>query len=629
MAEIQQGGSSLSFLQRLVLRKSIDRIQREYESSELKRSLGAVNLVLLGIGCIIGAGIFVRTGNAAALHAGPAVILSYVIAGTVCAFAGLCYAEISSVLPVSGSAYTYSYTTLGEFGAWIMGGLLLLEYGLAASVVAVGWSGYAVSLLQDIGLHIPAHLTQATGKFVIDAATPLSVQDPTVSLSGVIATLSDGRAVQFLTTGAAKLAGHFTATLAPYDVLTRTDAGGFALVNAVDLHLGAASSVQLADAVHAVDPATSAQVALAAGTPITLAAQTVVTLPPDLAVDIPAGAARASLLNLPAVVVVLAMTALLVLGVSESATVNNVIVAIKVVVILAFIGVGVFFIKPENWQPFIPAPTGEPGEFGFSGVLRAASIVFFAYIGFEAVSTAGQESRNPKRDLPVGILGSLVVCTALYMAVSAVLTGVISYTKLNVPAPVATAVDSFGPSWTWLAASIKIGAIAGLTSVILVLMFGQTRIFYTMSRDGLLPSVFGRVHTKFRTPWVNTLVVGGLVACAAALFDINTLGDLTSVGTLMAFAIVCLTALWLRKARPDLPRTFKVPFYPVTPILGILSCLYLITTVEMRVLIFFLWFMIGSIALYFAYGMGHSRLGKGLETDDLEGPPMDLPHPRS
>ena len=294
--------------------------------------------------------------------------------------------------------------------------------------------------------------------------------------------------------------------------------------------------------------------------------------------------------NLPAFLICLLLALLLVVGVSESAKVNNLIVAIKVTVLVAFILVGGFLIMQNydafapNWQPFIPEPTGEKGEFGWSGILRAASIVFFAYIGFEAVSTAAQEAKDPKKDMPIGIIGSLLVCTVIYILVSIVLTLVVNYRELNVPDPVAVAVDAFGPEWAWFASTIKIGAIIGLTSVILVLMYGQTRIFYTMARDGLLPKVFSRVHPKFRTPWINTLVVGLAVAIAAGFFDINFLGDATSVGTLAAFGIVCLTVIWLRQTHPEIPRGYRVPLYPVLPALGILSCFALIFTVEERVL---------------------------------------------
>ncbi|MDX2233810.1 MAG: amino acid permease [Hyphomonadaceae bacterium] len=616
-------GSKPGLLNRIFLRKSVDQVQSEYEHGELKRSLGPINLVLLGIGCIIGAGIFVRTGNAAALHAGPAVMLSFVIAGIVCAFAGLCYAELASALPVSGSAYTYSYTTVGEFGAWIMGALLLLEYGLAASVVAVGWSGYAVSLLHDLGIFIPAEFTQAAGKFVVDGAASFQVTDPTISLNAVTGTLADGSQVQFLASSKATIAGVYDAALAQYDVVTAKD-GGYALSNAVDIKLAQDTIAILAGPTEVLDPGGALR-ELAEGTAVTAPAGSAVQLPSGGVVPIPADLVVPSSINLPAVAVVLAMTALLIVGVSESAVVNNIIVAIKVAVIVAFIAVGAFYVNPANWQPFIPEPTGEPGEFGLSGVLRAATIVFFAYIGFEAVSTAAGEAKNPQRDMPFGILGSLLICTILYMATSAVLTGVVSFTKLNVAAPVATAVNAFGPEWGWLAASIKVGAIAGLTSVVLVLMFGQTRIFYTMSRDGLLPNALANVHKTFKTPWLNTIIVGIAVALAAALFDINTLGDLTSVGTLAAFAMVCISVIWLRQTRPDLPRGFKTPLYPLTPILGILSCIALIFQVEARVQMFFLYFLVIAVVLYFAYGIWNSKLGRGETVKGHEPPPMDLP----
>jgi len=505
-------------LNRMFLRKTVEQVQRETEKSELKRTLGAWNLVFLGIGCIIGAGIFVRTGSAASLHAGPAVLISFLIAGFVCALAGLCYAELSSTLPVSGSAYTYSYTTLGEFAAWIMGALLLLEYGLAASVVAVGWAGYVVSLLGDFGLVIPVEVTGPSGHTVLHA-----VNNDMVPV----------------------------------------------LVN---------------------------------GAPITY------------------------LFNLPAFLICMAMTALLVVGVSESAKVNNAIVAVKLTVIIAFILVcGGYVIAnidtlKSNWTPFIPPSTGEKGEFGWGGILRAASIVFFAYIGFEAVSTAGQEAKNPKKDMPIGLLGSLAVCTLIYILVSIVMTLIVNYKTLNVPDPVAVAVDALGPQWAWFAKLVKAGAIVGLTSVVLVLMYGQTRIFYTMARDGLLPRVFATVHKKFKTPWVNTILVGLITGSAAAFFDINFLGDATSVGTLAAFAIVCLSVIWLRRTHPGIPRGFTVPLFPVLPAVGIVSCIALIFTVETKVLIFFGWYTLAAMVLYFAYGMHFSRLAKGLDEED--GPDM-------
>jgi APA family basic amino acid/polyamine antiporter len=497
------------FFAQMFARKSIAQVQRETAASELKRTLGKWNLLLLGIGCIIGAGIFVRTGSAAALHAGPAVLLSFVVAGIVCAFAGLCYAELSSTLPVSGSAYTYGYTTLGEFVAWIMGVLLLLEYGIAASVVAVGWAGYVVSLLADFGLVIPPQFTGPAGYTLMKDGAPVLIDGHTVT----------------------------------------------------------------------------------------------------------------TIFNLPAFLICMVLAILLVIGVSESAKVNNVIVAIKVSVLTAFIVVGGLIVisnfgelQAKNWVPFIP-PSEGAGKFGIDGIMRAASIVFFAYIGFEAVSTAGQESKNPAKDMPFGIIGSLLVCTVIYMLVAAIMTLLVPYASLNVPDPVAVVVDSFGAQWAWLAKTIKIGAIIGLTSVVLVLMYAQTRIFYTMARDGLLPKVFAKVHPKFRTPYVNTILVGLLTAIAAGFFDINVLGDMTSVGTLAAFAIVCLSVIYLRRSAPELPRGFKVPLYPITPILGILSCIYLITTVPPSVLMFFLWYMLGGVVLYFVYGMRNSNLQHGEPQD--------------
>ncbi len=581
--------------------KSIAQVQTEFDRGELKRTLGPIHLVLFGIGCIIGAGIFVRTGTAAAQYAGPAVMLSFVLAGIVCAFAGLCYAELASMLPVSGSAYTYAYTTVGEFGAWIMGALLLLEYALAASVVAVGWSGYAVSLLHDMGLNLPAALTQPYGELVVASLSTITVTDPSVSLNGVTAALADGSSVQFLSQSTAAIDGTFTAAISQYDVVKEA-VNGFGLINAVDIPITTDTHAALAAATKVLDPASGNLRELAAGMIVNVPASSIVQLPAATVVSIPADAVVTSMFNLPAVFITLAVTALLVIGVSESATVNNIIVAIKVTVIIAFICVGAFFVNPANWHPFIPEPTGVEDQYGIDGIIRAAMIVFFAYIGFEAVSTAGQEARNPRKDMPIGILGSLIVCTVLYMLTAAVLTGVVSFTKLNVAAPVATAEDSFGPQWGWLAKCIKIGAIAGPSSVVLVLMFGQTRVFYSMSRDGLLPKVLARVHPKFKTPWINTLIVGVVVSLAAAVFDINQLGDLTSVGTLFAFGLVCFSVLWLRYKRPDLPRPFKVWGFPVIPAIGVLICFWLAwdgATVSVRKS--FGWFIGGAILIYFAY----------------------------
>lgn len=443
---------------RLLIKKSIDQIQREASTGHLKRTLGPINLVLLGVGCIIGAGIYVITGTAAANFAGPAVMLSFIIAGAACAFAGLCYAELASTMPVAGSAYTYSYTTLGEVFAWTMGWLLVLEYGVAAATVAAGWSGNVVLLLADFGLSLPEMLT-------------------TSYVSAVPA--AEGGGLSFVT------------------------GAGFNIVAALG---------------------------------------------------------------------VLAVTALLVLGVSESASVNNVIVFIKVGILLLFIGMGVAFVNIENWQPLIP-PNEGGFQYGVPGVFRAASVVFFAYVGFEAVSTAAAEARNPAKDIPVGILGSLVVCTVIYMATAAVLTGVVPFRELGVSAPIALAVDRM--EMPWFSLLIKIGTIAGLSSVMLILTYGQSRIFYAMARDGLLPRVFSTLHARFRTPWAGTIILGVLIAVLASTLPIGILGDLVSLGTACAFGIVCLSVMYLRTARSDLARPFRVPLggmmvaKPVAVVIGV------------------------------------------------------------
>ncbi|MFZ4125643.1 MAG: amino acid permease [Rickettsiales bacterium] len=473
----------------MLARKSISQIQGEAKSHSLKRTLGKWNLVSLGIGCIIGAGIFVMTGTAAAQHAGPAIILSFIFAGMACAFAGLCYAELASVLPVSGSAYTYTYVTLGEVFAWTMGWLLVLEYGLAASTVAVGWSGYVVSFLKTLGVVLDPLYTAATGTMI---------------------TLADG-------------------TQAP------------------------------------------------------------------------------AIVNLPAVIGVSAVSLLLVLGVKESANVNNFIVLVKVTVILAFIGIGAFFVNTDNWVPFMPENEG-PGKYGFDGVLRAASIIFFAYVGFEAVSTAAAEAKDPQKDMPFGIIGSLVVCTIIYIMVALVLTGVVHYSQLNVPDPIAVAVDAIGLGW--FSFIIKIGAIMGLSSVMLVLLYGQTRIFYTMAKDGLLPQFIAKVHPKFQTPYLNTLLVGAIVAVAAGTMPINELGDLVSLGTLCAFAMVCLCVLYLHYKEPTLERPYSTPLKPFVPLAGIALCGYLIAQMPWSTFVQLKLFFLGGALIYIFYGMRHSVLNK-------------------
>ena len=465
----------------LLTKKPLAALLADAEATPLRRVLGPIHLTMLGIGAIIGSGIFVLTGVVAAQNAGPALVLSMIFAGIACAFAGLCYAEFASMIPVAGSAYTYAYATLGEIFAWIIGWDLILEYSLSASTVAVGWSGLVVSLLNDLGLSLPAQLTAATG-----------------------------------------------------------------------------SSVALAD-----------------------------------------GSTVTALFNLPAVLIVVAVTALLVVGIRESAGTNAVIVIVKVLVLLLFIGFGAAYVQPDNWKPFIPENTGTFGEFGWSGILRGAGIIFFAYIGFDAVSTAAQEAKNPQRDLPIGMLASLAVCTVLFVATALVLTGIIPYTRLNVAAPVALAVDETGMGW--LRPLIKLGAIAGLSSVILVLLMAQPRIFMAMSRDGLLPPLFSRVHPRFRTPAITTVLTGVVVAIAAGLVPISVLSQLVAMGTLLAFAIVCAAVLVLRRTSPELHRPFRTPASPWVPLAGVASCLYLMSGLPLatweRLVI---WLAIG-LAIYFAY----------------------------
>lgn len=481
---------------RLFRTKPVEHLMQEANHEHgMKKTLTATHLVMLGIGCVIGTGIFVITGTAAALYAGPALTLSFLLSGIGCIFAGLCYAEFASMLPIAGSAYTYSYATLGEFLAWIIGWDLILEYLFASSTVAVGWSGYVVSFLHDFGIIIPPSLCQS-----------------------------------------------------PIDYTK--DAGWFF---------------------------------------------------------------TGSVVNFPAIAIILMVTSLLVIGTRESTRFNNIIVVIKVAVVLLFIGFGISYINIDNWTPFIPENTGHFGQFGISGIFTGAGVIFFAYIGFDAISTAAQETKNPKRDMPIGILGSLLVCMVLYIAVALVLTGMVNYKNLNVSAPIALAIDQTGAGLFWLKPIIKVGAIAGLSSVILVLLMGQPRVFYSMARDGLLPQSFARLHPKYRTPYLTTILTGAVAAIIAGLLPINILGELVSIGTLLAFVIVCTSVLVLRVKRPELQRPFKTPWVPVVPILGIVICSAQMFSLPFDTWIrLIIWMAIGMV-IYFAYGYRHSHLNQPKE----------------
>jgi APA family basic amino acid/polyamine antiporter len=476
----------------------------------LKRSLGAVNLITLGIGAVIGAGIFVLTGQAAALYAGPAVALSFVLAGFTCAFAGLCYAEFASIIPIAGSAYTYGYATLGELVAWIIGWDLVLEYAFGAATVASGWAGYFNSLLQQVGIVIPPQLTAIPG-------TPL------VQYQG-----------QWMP---------------------------------------------------------------------------VMSLPPGVS---GAGLPHATgVINLIAVLAVMAITAILVVGIKESANFNSAIVFVKLSVVGIFLVVGGYFllhhpdVAKANWHPFVP-PKDADGNFGWGGIAKGASRIFFAYIGFDAVSTAAQEAKKPKRDMPIGILGSLAICTVLYILVSLVLTGLVSYKTLNVGAPVAVGIDATGVTWGSLL--VKIGAVFGLATVMLVMLLGQTRVFYSMSKDGLLWKWASAVHPKFRTPWITTIVFGVFAAIFPAFLPISRLADLVNIGTLLAFTIVCAGVWVLRVRHPELHRPFKTPLVPLVPILGIVSAIFLMTELALITWEVMIGWLVFGLIIYFTYSVKHSKV---------------------
>lgn len=476
---------------RLWVKKDLDRLRAEATESEhsLRRALGPLSLVSFGIGAIVGAGIFVLSGDASQ-YTGPALVLSVLLCGLGCALAGFCYAEFSSMIPIAGSAYTYSYASVGEFLAWIIGWDLILEYAAGAGTVAIGWSGYFVSFLYR-SLHVPFPAALTRG---------------------------------------------------PWETVMAPDG----------------------TAVHGV-------------------------------------------VNVPAIFITLFITTLLIIGIRESAGFNNFIVAVKLVVVVLFIAIGYFFIHSANWHPFLPANVGKFGQFGWSGVLHGAGIIFFAFIGFDAVSTAAQEARNPQRDMPIGILGSLAICTVLYVLVVLVLTGIMNFSQLNVPDPLAKAIDATSAGW-WFSPIVRLGAILGTTAVILVMMLGQTRVFYSMANDGLLPKPFAVIHPRFRTPYKGTALTGACVALAAGLIPRPVMEEMTSIGTLLAFVIVSGSVVAMRRMRPDIPRPFKVPVVWLVGPLGMVVCLLQMVGLPlhtwMRLLV---WLVIG-LCVYFGYGRRHSKL---------------------
>jgi len=472
---------------------------------ELRRALGPIQLIALGIGAIIGTGIFVITGHAAASYAGPGVVISFVIAGIGCLFAGLCYAEYASMIPVAGSAYTYTYSTLGKFLAWLIGWNLILEYLAAASVVAVGWSGYFTKLMGQMGIHLPHALVNA----------PIKVKTLAAVAGGCAVTPSGSLAMNFIPTG-------------------------------------------------------------------------------DTA-------------NFIAMAIILLITALLVVGIRASAQFTVAMVVVKVSVVILVIAFGLPLIKAANLHPFIPPNTCAWGHFGWSGVLRATGVIFFAYIGFDAVSVAAQEAKNPQRDMPIGILGSLIICTVLYILMSVTMTGLASYTKLNVSYPVFAAIQSAGPQLAWLGVAVNVAVVAGLAAVMLVLILGQSRIFYAMSRDGLVPPFFSKVHPRFQTPYIGTIVTGIFASVLAALVPLDILGELVSIGTLAAFVIVCFGIMVLRRTHPNAKRPFRTPFVWIVAPLGILTCGAMMawlpwdTWVRLAV-----WTVVG-LAIYVLYSIRHAK----------------------
>ena len=475
----------------LLATKPLERLLEEAGDKEhsLKRTLGPTDLVALGIGAIIGAGIFSLAGTAAANNAGPAIVLSFVLAAIGCGFAGICYSEFASMIPIAGSAYTYAYATMGELLAWIIGWDLVLEYALGAATVSVSWSSHLLDLLARLGITLPPRLLAS-----------------------------------------------------PFEV------------------------VKLAD-----------------------------------------GTGASGIVNLPAIFIIAVITLVLIIGIQESASVNTVIVVLKVSVVITFIVIGWAYMMPANHVPFIPPnTTGEFGHFGWSGILRGSGVIFFAYIGFDAVSTAAQEAKKPKRDMPIGIIGSLIICTILFILYSFVLTGIVSYKDLGSAAPITLALAKM--PYAWLGLAMDCAILAGLTSVMLVMLLGQSRVFYSMSRDGLLPRLFSDIHPRFRTPWRSNLLLMCFVSVFSGFFPIGVLGTMTSIGTLFAFVIVCAGIIVLRRTRPDLPRPFKTPLVPLVPILGILFNLLMIAGLGVdNWLRLIVWLLIG-LAIYFGYSRKHSKL---------------------
>ncbi|SHI85533.1 amino acid/polyamine/organocation transporter, APC superfamily [Hymenobacter daecheongensis DSM 21074] len=483
-----------------MLKKSLELLRLEAAetgSNTLKRSLGGFSLIAIGIGVIIGAGLFSLTGIAAANNAGPAVTLSFLVAAVGCAFSALCYAEFASMVPVAGSAYTYSYATMGELFAWIIGWDLILEYSVGAATVAISWSQYLVRVLAKFNLHIPARLV-----------------------------------------------------MSPFETATLAD-----------------------------------------------------------------GAVVSGLVNVPAMLIVLAITAIIIRGTSGSAWFNALVVTLKVAVVLVFIALGWQYIDPANYQPYIPQNTGTFGEFGLSGILRGAGVVFFVFIGFDIVATMAQETKNPQRNMPIGIIGSLLVCTVLFVLFGHVLTGVANYTEFkNSAAPVAIAIEK--TPYGWLSSAIIVAILIGYTSVILVDLMGQSRVFFSMSKDGLLPKIFSEIHPIFRTPHKSNLLLGLFISLFAGFVPISVVGEMTSIGTLLAFVMVCLGILIMRKKEPNAPRGFRTPWVPVVPILGILTCLLMMVSLPLDTwLRLFVWLAIG-LAIYYGYGKKHSKLRQAAEAEN-------------